>query len=484
MKANQKNFLLEESAEKFGSSTAIRTSETVISYSDLYLLTRNISDALLRTGFSKGERIAILSENSIEYILMLFAVFRIGGIAVPVNVHQSEISQIDVLKDIKCDRLIVSDRYISPGYSKYIKVYNTSEIAGKNKVDETQTEKYFDHAQDNDATIFLTSGSTSNPKAVLHTLESHIQSSLSSNRNIHFNPGDTWLLSLPLYHVGGMSIIFRAVTGGGTVVVQDPGEDPADSIDKHVISHISLVPTQLYRLLGRKKNIPILRKMKAIVLGGGAIPEHLINSILEFDLPVYASYGSTEMASQVATSRITTEWGEKSGGIKVLDHCRIKIADDGEILIKSVSLLKGYIIEGKLESAVDDDGWYHSGDAGSIDDTGKLRYSCRIDNMFISGGENIYPENIERELCRFKGIIEAVAVPIPDVEYGYRAAAFVKIEEGMRIIHEELKTFLRESLPGLMVPEFFFNLPNDYKTGIKPDRKKLKKIAADIIGKR
>ncbi|MCP4727651.1 MAG: o-succinylbenzoate--CoA ligase [bacterium] len=478
-------FPLEEAAKKFGESPALVSSNVRISYEDYYARVESLSTGLRSKGISERDRIAVFSENSIEYVLTLFALFQIGAVAVPLNVHLPEKSLTETLKKLKIDKVIVSEEFMNVDLSNQCNICNINELAETAKQEKPYRNSDIVFNAENDATVFLTSGSTSEPKAVLHSLGGHINSAKGSNRNIAFGKGCSWLLSLPLYHVGGFSILFRAISGGGTVVI--PGTDENDLCNvlrEYGITHISLVPTQLHRLLLEKHGMEIIKKMQAVILGGGAIPDHLIRIIHEHDLlPVYASYGSTELASQVATSRIGDSWKKGCLGAKVLEHCKVKIADDSEILIKGDSLFRGYIKDDELVKPDDNKGWYHSGDAGYLDEDGFLRFSGRMDNMFTSGGENIHPENIEREICKIDGIIESVVVPVPDREYGHLPVAFVQTQQGFVLNKDDIERELRTRLAGIMIPARFLDFPDDMAvTGIKTGRKLLKDLAVKLIG--
>ena len=152
------------------------------------------------------------------------------------------------------------------------------------------------------ATIIFTSGSTHEPKAAVHSYGNHHYNAVASNKNIPLAPADRWLLSLPLYHVGGLGILFRSFMAGAAVVIPRNRKNLVEDIKRYDVTCVSLVSTQLNRMLNDHGNVQTLAKMKAILLGGGPIPSRLYREARKNKLPVYATYGLTESSSQVATS--------------------------------------------------------------------------------------------------------------------------------------------------------------------------------------
>ena len=246
------------------------------------------------------------------------------------------------------------------------------------------------------------------------------------------------------------------------------------SIDQAKVTHVSLVATQLHRLLSLKENHDRLRSLKCILLGGSAIPRALIEQSCDLGLNIYLSYGLTEMSSQVATGKVTR--GHQSC-VKVLPYRQLGISSEGEILVRGEVLFKGYIAGGKLNLPLTKDGWFASGDVGQLDKEGSLSVTGRRDNMFISGGENIHPEEIEKALLSIRGITEAVVVPKEDKEFGHRPIAFIKCEGGM-LSQEYLVKCLEADLPRFKIPMAFYPWPQDLiSQGVKISRQEFLQLA-------
>ena len=317
-------------------------------------------------------------------------------------------------------------------------------------------------------TIILSSGSTGVPKAIVHSMEAHVASAKGAALNMPLTTGDRWLWSLPLYHVSGLSILVRCAVAGATVVgMSDQDELSAELLDARKVSHLSVVTTQLRRLL-EDANFPSPH-LKSVLLGGSSVDATIVTEARSRGVKVLTTYGLTETASQVTTS---TPKGDPAKSGRVLPGRELKISDSGEILVRGETLCLGYYDAGAIESVVDDQGWFHTKDLGSLDDDGQLSVKGRIDNMFISGGENIHPESIERLMLSEFYIFQVVVVPKKDETYGARPVAFVQ-----GVLPSDWQSRMRQLLQSYEVPVEVFRLPAEADGEIKPDRMKLQELA-------
>jgi O-succinylbenzoic acid--CoA ligase len=289
----------------------------------------------------------------------------------------------------------------------------------------------------------------------------------ASNRNIPLAPGDVWLLTLPLYHVSGLGVLFRCLAAQATVAVPGEGETLAESIESYRPTHVSLVTTQLYRMMETPAGVRALITLKAILLGGSAMPPQLIREALDYGLPIHTSYGLTETASQVATTTSTDRDEESLRRATPLYLESVRISSEGEIEVSGPTLFLGYKEGNAVARPSTPDGWFPTGDLGQLDAEGRLTVLGRKDNLFISGGENIQPEEIERELCALAGVEAAVVVPVEDAEFGHRPVAFVKPDPDAKYLREAL----RRRLPGYKIPVAFHPWPSDLDApGLKLQR--------------
>jgi len=444
------------------------TSETNISYSQFLSILNQTIKKLSKIGINTGEKVGIIAETNESFLILFLAMLHTGVIPVPLNNKIPKKQILQMLYSINCYKLFVNTTSEWKKFDSSIMVFQIDEF-----IPDVITETTIDNLGliffQQDSSIIFTSGSIGNPKAVVHTFGNHYFSAKGSNENIPFKPGDRWLLSLPLYHVGGLSILFRAIVGGGAVVIPDENLSLLENIKKYKVTHISLVTTQLIKLLEINNSFIILKKLKCILVGGSFIPPELIKQSIENHLPIFTTYGSTEMASQVTTTK-TNEFSEKlytSG--KLLQHRKIKIAQDREILSKGKTLFKGFLEKDLLIKSFDSDGWYRTGDLGTIDNEGYLSIIGRKDNMFISGGENIYPEEIEKYLMNLDGIKEAIVLDLPSEEFGSRPIASIKANNYDLLSRTKITKLLSQHLPKFKIPDAFYKWPESQNT-IKPNR--------------
>jgi o-succinylbenzoate---CoA ligase len=422
-------------------------------------LDRMVSVAALRLGgLEQGSRVALYLPKDERYVALVLALIRAGHVACPVSDRLPLRGVAQLLERAACSALISEDEELlkTAGAGLLRLAPETLLREGEQRAGPA------DVPQERPATIIFTSGSTGAPKAALHTFGNHYYSALGSNANIALRPGDRWIHSLPLYHVGGLSILFRCLLAGATVALPQPGTSPGESISRLGATHVSLVATQLSRLLRESTH---LGGLEAVLLGGGPVPSTLVDEALARGLPLYTSYGLTEMASQVTTTPPGASLEELRTAGRVLPHREISISESGEILVRGETLFAGYA-EG-LDRPVDAEGWFRTRDLGELDESGYLRVGGRVDNLFISGGENVQPEEVEEALCRLEGVEEAVVVPVPDEEFGARPVAFVRINDAQP---RDLAMELEPDLPRFKIPISFHPWPEEARQGMKADR--------------
>lgn len=323
------------------------------------------------------------------------------------------------------------------------------------------------------ATIVFSSGSTGRSKAIVHRLGQHLASAEASIERDVLLGGDTWLLSLPLYHVGGLAILFRCLFAGACVHLPSAEESGEDLLLRSGLTHASLVPTQLHRLLSRSPTRPAQSTVKRILIGGAAAGSELLQKATEGGWPVATCYGSTETGSQVASvpAHSSHEDLHLSSGI-CLSHAKAVVSDSGELLVHAESLAEGLWEDQEVRPLTDDRGWYPTGDAARIGEGGWIFITGRMDRMMISGGENIHPEIIEKALRDISQRGQVVVVPVEDAEFGHRPGAWVEGDVTADLV-EGWKSQLRKVLPGYMIPVGFKSLPPT--SGLKPRLDDLKR---------
>ena len=289
------------------------------------------------------------------------------------------------------------------------------------------------------ASILMSSGSTGTSKLISHLLEAHIASAESAIKEQCFTASGTWLLSLPLYHVSGLSIVYRCLSAGAKLYcVLKPS-----TAEILACTHASLVQTQAQSLQESKR--PNAANLTHLVLGGSSISETVIETLQHQGYKVHMTYGSTETASQIISNGIP------------LPHARCKISSDTELYVKASSLFWGKEQNGFWIKRTTPDHFFKTRDLARLDNK-YIRITGRKDSLFISGGENIYPEEIEEILLKHPKIIRAIVYPIPNKKYGFRPVAVVQTSDGFSI--SNLQEFCKSHLPNYKCPDTFYRWPS------------------------
>ena len=255
--------------------------------------------------------------------------------------------------------------------------------------------------------------------------------------------------------------MFRCAVADAAVAIPDADTPLPRAIEVLRPTHLSLVPTQLRRLLNDDGSVRALAGVKAVLMGGAPMPADLVARAWRLGIPIHTSYGLTETSSQVTATRPGDDLESLMTSGASLTPGTVSISEDGEILVRGKSLFLGYREKQNLHRPMTPDGWFATGDLGRFDDSGRLIVTGRRDNLFISGGENVQPEEVECRLCELPGVEQALVVPVADDEYGEVGAAYVKMAGDTSIDASTLAAQLREQLPPCKIPKQFHPWPDD-----------------------
>jgi O-succinylbenzoic acid--CoA ligase len=348
------------------------------------------------------------------------------------------------------------------------------------------------------AVIVPTSGTIGRPKLV-RLRASQLDASAAAWSGV-LPPATGWLLSLNLAHVSGIGILVRAARAGVPVVVPDSTcEEPivpslrlarSEGVN---ISHISLVAQQLVRLLDASQGAARPAELRAILLGGGPIPESLVSRALAAGWPIVPSYGMTETASGVVAMRLGDAGRRPWSAGRALPGVELRIAAtdtptaapvapgaDGEILVRGPMVFDGYENDPEASAAaLDSEGWLHTADLGSLDQDGWLRVVARRDEIIISGGENVAPAEIEAVLASHPAVADAGVVGVADEKWGSVPVAVVAFRPGAHEDPETLRAFARERLASFKVPVRIVEAPAIPRS---PSGKLLRRLLPALVG--
>jgi O-succinylbenzoic acid--CoA ligase len=289
---------------------------------------------------------------------------------------------------------------------------------------------------DSDVWVVLhTSGTTAAPKPVALTYGNFRASAAAAASNLPLTPDDRWLCVMPLFHVGGLSILTRSAFAGSSAIVHERFDADAvcESLESGEATVVSLVATMLGRL--RAAGLSRAPALRAALVGGGPVPRDLLDWGAEIGLPLLQTYGMTETCSQIATA------AAGSSAARPLPGVEVQIGFDSEILVRGPMVSAG---------ALAADGWLHTGDRGRLDSEGFLHVEGRIKDTIVTGGENVAAAEVEEALVSHPAVADAAVVGRPDPEWGEAVTAFVVLDA--EASDESIVAHARERLAGYKVP--------------------------------
>ncbi|SPU07048.1 O-succinylbenzoic acid--CoA ligase [Bacillus spizizenii] len=412
MLTEQPNWLMQR-AQLTPERIALIYGDQTVTFAELFAASKRMAAQLAAHSVRKGDTAAILLQNRAEMVYAVHACFLLGVKAVLLNTKLSTHERLFQLEDSGARFLLTDSNFDQQDYEHTVQTIDVDELM-KEAAEEIEIQPYMQ--LDETATLMYTSGTTGKPKGVQQTFGNHYFSAVSSALNLGITEQDRWLIALPLFHISGLSALFKSVIYGMTVVLHQrfSVSDVLDSISRHQVTMISAVQTMLASLLEETSRCP--ESIRCILLGGGPAPLPLLEECREKGFPVFQSYGMTETCSQIVT--LSPEFSmEKLGSAgKPLFSCEIKIERDGqackpfehgEIMVKGPNVMKSYFNRESANEASFQNGWLKTGDLGYLDSEGFLYVLDRRSDLIISGGENIYPAEVESVLLSHPAVAEA-----------------------------------------------------------------------------
>lgn len=308
---------------------------------------------------------------------------------------------------------------------------------------------------DGTSAILWTSGTTGRPRGVAVGEHGFLDVTTSARERLGLSESDVWFASLSLAHIGGLALVVRAVLLGSTLLAAGRydtaglvgalrGEAAAPPV-----THVSLVPTQLLRLLEAWGGDPPPVPLRCVLLGGAETPGELLRRALDAGWPIALTYGMTEMTSQVATAPPAAVRAKPGSVGAPLAGVELRIADDGEIQVRGTTRALGFV--GAGQPLADADGWYATGDLGRLDEEGDLWILGRRSDRILSGGVTVDPHEIQAALCEHPAVREACVVGVPDPEWGERVAALV-VPSGAGVDPSRIEEWARDRLGSARLP--------------------------------
>ena len=429
------------------------------SFAELDVRVDAVARALVARGVGEGDRVALLFPNGATFVELAHAAPRAGAIVVPLNTRLSHDELAWQLRDAGASLLVYDDLTSAAALA----ISAATGVAALHADEMTQAfgddpPLRYDRPLDRVHSIIYTSGTTGTPKGAMLTYGNHAASAAASAANLGVRDDDRLLASLPMFHVGGLAVLLRGVLYGNAVVVHesfDPGQVNA-AIDRDGVTTISVVANMLRRMLEKRGGVPYPLSLRTVLLGGGPAPRELLEDCARRGLPVLQTYGLTEAASQVATLAPADALRRLGSTGRPLPGTAVRIEGDdgrpcaageaGEILVSGPTVSPGYWQRPAETAAAFRDGWLRTGDAGYLDAEGYLYVLDRRDDLIVSGGENVYPAEVESMLQSHPDVVEAAVYGVPDARWGAVPAAAVVPRPGAVTSEAELIEWCRGRL--------------------------------------
>ena len=439
---------LSQQAERRPTRVTLQLDDRAVTYAELYAAARSTAARAFALGVRPGDRVGVICHQGLMHALCLHALMLLRAVIVPLNRRLQPSEMAYQMEDcgarwILCDESAadlaerVAQACAHPVRTMILsaRAWQAEDAPPLSSASLPQADVSLQavHA------IVYTSGTTGRPKGAMITYQNHWYSAMASALQFGLDPDERWLVPMPLFHVGGMGVLMRSLIYGTTAVVHDRFD--AEKVDRALasgeITLVSLVPTMLARIVKLRQG-PYPTRLRAILLGGAGCPRPVLERALDLGLPVTQSYGLTETNTQVATIQLANALRKMGSSGRPLANTRIAVQGpdgpttdpgaEGEILVQGPTVFAGYYNRKRGDGRALAGGWLHTGDIGRFDEDGFLYVLDRRADLIVSGGENVYPAEVESQILALPGVIDAGVVGRPDDEWGQVPVAFVVMD--------------------------------------------------------
>lgn len=465
--------------------TALVQDGVPTSYADLDRACLRLAHALRSRGVSRGDRVAFLGLNSVELVTTLFATARLGAVFVPLNTRLAPPELAYVLEHSGSRVLLAEDELAGAledpavaGLSLDTHVFTRAAGAGLDALLEgvpADPEPVDEPVSLDDVfMIQYTSGTTGRPKGVVLTHGNVVWNVHNLMVDVDLTSQEVALVTAPLFHTAALNqVLLPTVLKGGTALLE-ARFDPVRAIDLVESERVTLLfgVTSMYLALAAAPRFADadLTSLRIALSGGAPIPESLLHTWLDRGLMIVQGYGLTE-SSPGATMLRAADGVRKLGSagtacffsdVRVVDHAGAETADGaaGEVLVSGPNVSPGYWRDEAATATAHRDGWLHTGDVAVRDDEGYLRIVDRLKDMYISGGENVYPAEVEQAIHSHPGVAECAVVGVPDERWGEVGRAFVVLRPGATTTEDDLLAHLDGRLARYKLPRTIVLVPD------------------------
>lgn len=477
---------LEYYARNTPDSACLTQGGVTVSYGEANRLANQLANGLMGKGVAHGQRVAILGANSLEHLLFFMAAAKIGAVAVSLNYRLAPGELAFILRDSQAQVLLMlDDDLLGTLDAMRDQLPASLEIVARNHSGCENWDAWM-AAQPvvppavavapQDALLQLyTSGTTGNPKGVVSTHHNLIAECVMNTAFMPARPsaGMADVICAPLFHIGGAGSMIGSIYAG-TEIILHRAFDPAtvvDDIENYPVNSIFMVPAMIMAVLAlpgiEQRNFG---NLKQVFYGASPISEAVLRRAMAvFGVEFVQMYGMTETTGTVVhlsaadhakalagRPELLRSCGRPSVGVELrimdMTGSEVPCGEVGEIWIRSDTNLQAYYNLPEETAKNLTDGWVHTGDAGYVDEEGYLYLKDRIKDMVVSGGENIYPVEVENAIAHHEAVLDVAVVGVPDEKYGEALLAFLVLREGATLELEELIAFCRPRIAGYKIP--------------------------------
>ncbi|QED49510.1 o-succinylbenzoate--CoA ligase [Cytobacillus dafuensis] len=483
-------YWIEKRAQINPDRIAVISENEQISYKEMDQRVRSVASFLeQKLGMTKGDRIAILSQNSLEYIVLLFAIAKMECIAVPLNLRLTANELIFQLNDSETKVLFAEEPFLQMAKSLQEQT-KIEDVVPIESISHLECPLNYSFSSINESAPFIicyTSGTTGKPKGAVLTQNNMFWNAINNMLTIDLTSKDRSIVLLPLFHIGGIGLFaFPSLFTGGTIII--PGKfEPIkvlSMIEEHRATIVMGVPAIHSALLACPSfDTTNLQSVRWFYNGGAPCPHELIQAFTDKGFLFGQGFGMTETSPTVFLLSEEDAKRKKGSIGKPAMYCDIKLVNSqgcevgngevGELVVRGPNVMKEYWNRPIATNETIKDGWLYSGDLAKTDEEGFVYIVGRKKEMIISGGENIYPLEVEQVISRLSEVVEVAVIGVLDPKWGEVPVAFVVKNKDSQLSQNDILEHCRQFLAKYKIPkevEFLEELPKNATGKIQKNR--------------